>query len=182
MEPWTDWIKRCTREAEHRMNNLRLDDWITLQRRRKWSWASKVATRESNEWAVLAAKWDPTLNSKLRATRRVGRPKTRWTDDIQTHIYQELSTPPTCTTTPISGTYTTSPRPGSWTHTHTDTHRTPRATITAPLVKARSDRSMDSTGTWVHHEKTRAQTHQQFNTHQQQLTLTRILQPQHTPE
>ena len=35
---------------------------------------------------AMAIRWDPILDPKLKATRRPGRPKTRWTDDICNHI------------------------------------------------------------------------------------------------
>ena len=34
-EPWPDFIRRCTREAERQMTNIGIDDWVTQQRRRK---------------------------------------------------------------------------------------------------------------------------------------------------
>ena len=86
LEPWTDWIQRCTHDVETRMKRLKLDDWITLQRRRKWRWARKVAMTEENNWMVLALQWDPTLDNQLSSGRRQGRPKTRWLDDIKQHV------------------------------------------------------------------------------------------------
>jgi hypothetical protein len=68
------------------MRKLKLDDWITIQRRRKWRWAGKVAHTSREDWMAMAIRWDPILDPKLKATRRPGRPKTRWTDDICNHI------------------------------------------------------------------------------------------------
>ena len=42
METWADWIRRCTREAERQLAALGIDDWATMQRRRKLRFASKV--------------------------------------------------------------------------------------------------------------------------------------------
>jgi hypothetical protein len=86
IEPWSDWIKRCTHEAEARMTSLRLDDWTTLQRRRKWRWLHKLATTTHQTWTTAAIRWDPTQGWKQNATRRVGRPRTRWLDDICAHL------------------------------------------------------------------------------------------------
>ena len=86
LEPWVDWIKRCTHEVEQRMRKLKLDDRITVHRRRKWNWAQKLALRQDFDWTVEALQWDPTLDSHLNARRRPGRPKIRWTDDIQQHL------------------------------------------------------------------------------------------------
>ena len=88
LEPWVDWIRRCTHEVEARMKKLRLDDWVTLQRRRKWRWAHKIATTTQDTWTTIALQWDPTLDRQLDARRRTGRPTPRWTDDIIDHIRQ----------------------------------------------------------------------------------------------
>jgi hypothetical protein len=85
-EPWVDWIRRCTHEVEERMWKLKLDDWITIQRRRKWRWAGNVAQTSREDWTAMAIRWDPTIDPKLKARRQPGRPKTRWTNDICSHI------------------------------------------------------------------------------------------------
>ena len=48
LEPWVDWIRRSTHEAERRMKELKLEDWVSLHRRRKWRWARKVATSQGS--------------------------------------------------------------------------------------------------------------------------------------
>ena len=86
IEPWSEWIKRSTREAETRMSKLRLEDWVTMQRRRKWRWARKLVASDEFNWATAAIQWDPTIDPKLKSRRRPGRPKTRWADDIRNYI------------------------------------------------------------------------------------------------
>ena len=88
LEPWVEWIKRCTHEVETRMRKLKLDDWIATQRRRKWRWVRKLAKTTDADWMVMAMRWDPTIDSKLNARRRPGRPKTRWMDDIDDYLRQ----------------------------------------------------------------------------------------------
>ena len=68
------------------MKRLKLDDWITTQRRRKWRWAGKLALTSRSDWTAMAVRWDPTLDPRLNARRRPGRPKTRWMDDIYNHV------------------------------------------------------------------------------------------------
>ena len=97
LEPWVDWIRRSTHEAERRMKELKLEDWVSLHRRRKWRWARKVATSQGSNWSVRALTWEPGHRMPTaNYTRRVGRPKLRWADDIRTHIWQKLynTTPP----------------------------------------------------------------------------------------
>ena len=50
LEPWQEWIRRSTHAVEHRMGRLKIEDWVTLQRRRKWRWANKVATSTQEAW------------------------------------------------------------------------------------------------------------------------------------
>ena len=64
------------------MKKLKLEDWVTMHRQRKWKWTQRLATRNATEWTTIIFCWDPTLNSTLRARRRPGRPKRRWTDDV----------------------------------------------------------------------------------------------------
>ena len=61
LEPWAEWIKRCTRLVENQMKRLNLEDWVTLQRRRKWRWARKLATKSEFNWETAALHWDPTI-------------------------------------------------------------------------------------------------------------------------
>jgi hypothetical protein len=82
LEPWVDWIKRCTHEIETRLRNLRLEDWVTMQRRRKFRYARKILHTDEYEWNNRALNWDPTRDHKLTPQRRHGRPRTRWTDDL----------------------------------------------------------------------------------------------------
>lgn len=82
-EPWGEWIQRCTHDVEAIMRTLKLEVWIVMQRRRKWRWASKLAN---------TTQYDPTLDPRLAACRRPGRPKTRWADDIRIPKYRQQCT------------------------------------------------------------------------------------------
>ena len=97
-EPWADWIRRCTHEVEERMSKLHLDDRVSMQRRRKWRWAMKLATNPTDNLTTRALKWDPTLDAQLNNRRRRGRPKTRWSDDIFKYIRQMQRAMATTTT------------------------------------------------------------------------------------
>ena len=41
---------------------------------------------------MAALRWDPTQDAELNNRRRVGRPKSRWTDDISDFLRHELPT------------------------------------------------------------------------------------------
>ena len=86
MEPWVGWIRRCTHDAEQRLATLNIPDWISIQRSRKWTWASRIANDSRNKWGLKALLWDPTLDSRYNTRRRQARPRRRWIDDITQHI------------------------------------------------------------------------------------------------
>ena len=90
LEPWSEWIQRATHEAENRMKRLNFEDWISLQRRRKWKWAQKVATSTGDSWILDAVTWDPYPRLSTAASRRVGRPTKRWTDDLREYVYRAV--------------------------------------------------------------------------------------------
>lgn len=54
LEPWHEWIERCTHEAKQRVQNLQMRDWVHLQRQRKWRWAGKMATKGHDCWIIRA--------------------------------------------------------------------------------------------------------------------------------
>ena len=82
------------------MQTLGLIDWVALQRQRKWKWAKKLATSCLNSWAIKALTWDPSIDPKEPYKgRETGRPKTRWTDDINNYIKRITSTTTNTTTT-----------------------------------------------------------------------------------
>jgi len=90
LEPWVEWIRRSTHDAEQQMITLGIEDWVTIQRRRKWRWASRVALATDDKWITKAIEWDPLLDSRQNPRRRQGRPQKRWTDDIAEHVRQHL--------------------------------------------------------------------------------------------
>ena len=92
LEPWTEWIQRATHEAENRMKRLNLEDWVSLQRRRKWKWAQRVATCTGDSWILDAVTWDPYPRVSTAESRRVGRPAKRWSDDLRQYIYRAVYT------------------------------------------------------------------------------------------
>ncbi|KAE9546934.1 hypothetical protein FO519_009854, partial [Halicephalobus sp. NKZ332] len=53
-----------------------LSDWLTSALERKWKFATKLANQEEEDWAQMTTLWRP------KKTRPLGRPRTRWTDDL----------------------------------------------------------------------------------------------------
>ena len=84
LEPWVDWVRRCTHEAERHLSRLGIQDWNTIQQQRKALSAGKVLS-ETHKWSHHALRWDPQTTHP-DAHRRQGRPKTRWEDDIKQRI------------------------------------------------------------------------------------------------
>ena len=92
MEPWLDWLKRVTSEAEKKLGELGYDDWLTKQRRKKWRWAKRIANMSEDRWALKASLWDPQWS--IKASRGVGRPKLRWDQDILAFLNEQKITNP----------------------------------------------------------------------------------------
>jgi hypothetical protein len=78
-ECWVDYIKRATHRAENIMIKYGSEDWVTLQRRRKWRFAGRVAQISDERWSRRLLAWRPDFGRG----RSRGRPLTRWSDDIK---------------------------------------------------------------------------------------------------
>lgn len=76
LEPWVDWIWRATHKAEQLVNEVCLDDWVVIHRKRKWQFARKTATKADDRWSKRL------LSRKPSGSRNPGRPVKRWSDDI----------------------------------------------------------------------------------------------------
>ena len=88
LEPWSEWLKRTTRQVEEQMRALKYEGWVQQCRRLKWRWAQRVAAMSSDRWASAALDWTPQLTS-LKARRAQGRPRKRWSDEM-THFLQNI--------------------------------------------------------------------------------------------
>lgn len=77
-----DWIRKCMHKAEEAPLAATIPGWVETQRQRQWRAAKKLASHTSSQWAFHA------LTSPLSTSRRPGRPKKRWQDDI-THFLKQ---------------------------------------------------------------------------------------------
>ena len=77
MEPWVDWIRRVTHEAEERLQQYNVPCWVEEVRRRRFRWAGHVAQRSDGRWTSTVLEWRP------QGTRARGRPTLRWIDSIR---------------------------------------------------------------------------------------------------
>eukprot|EP00973_Karenia_brevis_P072114 10018446-Karenia_brevis.AAC.1 len=76
-ETWVEWLRRCTRIVESALSELRIDDWVVSQRRRKWRLAGHTARREDGRWSTAVCHWTPVGGYRQR-----GHPHKRWSDDL----------------------------------------------------------------------------------------------------
>ena len=87
LEPFVDWIRRVTHEAESRLQGLKQKTWVENARTRKWRWASRVlCTHAEDRWARIAYDWDPRTHrdaGRPLARRRAAGPRKRWFDEIE---------------------------------------------------------------------------------------------------
>ena len=79
MEPWCEWLRRATHEAEEKLQSIGVEDWVVQQRRRKWRWTHRIATQEENRWSRLVLYWQPYSG----VGRTQGHPCTRLTDQLE---------------------------------------------------------------------------------------------------
>ena len=86
LESWPDYVKRATRTAEHHLDRLNIESWTTTYLKRKWRWASRVATQPLSRWTRRALTWSPELHDKRTTSRPQARPHKRWDDDFHSFL------------------------------------------------------------------------------------------------
>ena len=74
LEDYITWLKRSTREAEEKMKEHGIMDWVEEAHRRKFKWAGKTARCEDGRWSKKLLSWS------VAGHRAQGRPQTRWAD------------------------------------------------------------------------------------------------------
>ena len=74
LEPWVDWVRRATRNAEQHLQRLHISDWVTAHRSAACNWLQRLQ-RPGNSWAHWALQWSP---SEPHHRRRHGGQKKRW--------------------------------------------------------------------------------------------------------
>ena len=79
-EDWLVFIRRATREAEHRMHELGFESWAKGHWRRKWKFAGKTLQGSENTWSRRLLEWKPHF--RCFPKRCVGRPRVRWEDAL----------------------------------------------------------------------------------------------------
>ena len=81
LEPWEDWLRRTTHQAEAHLERHNMATWTTAWRRKVWRWAARGAAYPRDRWAWKAAAWQPELSAHARGRLHRGQWK-RWCDDI----------------------------------------------------------------------------------------------------
>ena len=95
LEPWVDFIKRATHIAEATISKQNITQWTTAYLRRKWRWAQRLTTVPDDRWCRIITNWQPTTVERRPAYRRQGRPRKRWSDDIDEyfkHLHNQTTT------------------------------------------------------------------------------------------
>jgi len=78
-EEWVDFAIRSAHTVDTIAAGENMSDWVSMQRRMKWRLAGKLANSQDGRWSRKVLDWRPG-NHGLRFP---GRPKTRWTDQIE---------------------------------------------------------------------------------------------------
>ena len=79
-EDWIAYLQRTTHTAETWALKSGLCRWDVAYRARKWRFAGETARTGANKWTKRLLQWQPFF--RCAPLRRVGRPATRWTDDL----------------------------------------------------------------------------------------------------
>jgi len=76
-ERWQDYLTRVARKIEDADARWKLVPWSVQAKARKWHFAGNLVRLTDDRWSHLILDWHP-----VHGTRNVGRPYTRWVDDI----------------------------------------------------------------------------------------------------
>ena len=76
LEGYVDWIVRSTSLAEEAMHKFGVPDWVEEVHRRKFRWAGRVERLQDDRWTLEVLLWSAS------GTRKRGRPKARWTHQL----------------------------------------------------------------------------------------------------
>ena len=88
-EDWIAYVKRSTREAQEQMKKANVPCWIETHRRMKWRMVMRLASLPEEWWSRKTAEWNPGLDNSIKTNSSVGRPRTRWEDEINEFIKTE---------------------------------------------------------------------------------------------
>ena len=82
LEEWSKWLQRTTHQVEDMCCKLGLEDWVSLQRKRKWRLAGHTARRDDGRWSTTILHWKPD------GERKQGHPRKRWADQLNAYFLQ----------------------------------------------------------------------------------------------
>ena len=89
-EQWVDWVQRATHKAREHAGSAGLKEWAPEHFRRKWKWASRVATSSCSSWVRKVtiwrdSEWQAAVSDlgSSRLTRPSSRPWMRFEDSLR---------------------------------------------------------------------------------------------------
>ena len=94
LEPWVEWIRRVTHNAENNLKRFNIKTWVEQARTRKWRLAAELYSgRGEQKWTHLALQWNPQMHydgTRPTARRTPTRPNLRWTDELHNFIRDNM--------------------------------------------------------------------------------------------
>ena len=94
LEPWIDWIRRVTHNAEQNLQRLKICTWIEQARKRKWRFAADLFSNSGDKkWSHISLQWNPQVHfdtPRPAARRKPTRPNLRWTDELRNYAREHL--------------------------------------------------------------------------------------------
>ena len=85
-ESWEEAGRRCKRKVRVAMQVFPVSDWLVVMDRSTWRLVARLATSDSQEWPTQVLRWRPA------GSRRRGRPRRRWTDNVDAFLQHERGT------------------------------------------------------------------------------------------
>ena len=81
-ESWIEYMKRSAGTVDDFAVAHSMRDWVVEYRRLKWRAAGEFARKTDGRWSKRTRSWKPTCG----VGRKQGRPKTRWSDDLEKFV------------------------------------------------------------------------------------------------
>ena len=79
LETWVDFVKHAAEKVDAISDQMGMESWLVLHRRRKWQFAGSLVRQRDSRWSQQVVHWTPNLGFR----RSAGAPKTRWADQLE---------------------------------------------------------------------------------------------------
>ena len=85
-EDWEDAGRRCKHRLQRALSQYAVSDWLQVIDRMQWRLLHKIYG-DDDSWPKVVMTWTPSTGKRSR-----GRPKTRWTDNVNRYLNNKHGT------------------------------------------------------------------------------------------